>query len=89
MATRIYSAPRRYDLFTALIATAAFALLYAVFKAVGAATIAVVVVSALLISVAFAQALFFGGRKPRLASVLMGASLWSVVATFLVAYDRA
>lgn len=69
---RIYSAPRRFDLATILIVTAAFAIVLGGLGSFNVSPIVSGYVAAFIACVGTGQALLFGGRRPRLASVLTG-----------------
>jgi hypothetical protein len=69
---KLYSAPRRFDLFTIMIVTAAYALLLSSMSALRFPPIASVFVAAFITIVGVGQAVLFGGRQPRLASAVSG-----------------
>lgn len=71
--TKIYSAPRRFDLATIFVVTSAYSLLFALMNASGFAPVASLIVGAFITFVGGAQALLFGGRYPRAASLAAGA----------------
>ena len=73
---KIYSAPRRFDLFTIMIVTAAYAVLLSGMSALRFHPIASFYVAAFITIVGVAQAVLFGGRKPRLASAIAGAAAY-------------
>lgn len=75
--TRVYGAPRVFDLFTLLAITLAFALLFALLgmlaPAVDAtATDLVVMVGGFIVLIAIAQMWLFGSKNPRRASLFLG-----------------
>ena len=71
--SRIYSAPRRFDLATMFVVSFAFALMFGVFRVAEMRAEGTIVVSVFIATVGTAQALLFKGKRPRLASVLTGA----------------
>jgi RimJ/RimL family protein N-acetyltransferase len=71
--------PRRFGIGAVLALTAAFALLLGLLKALGADASAQALFGILFLCVAAGQALLFGGRRPRLASAVVGAILLPVI----------
>ncbi len=69
---RLYAAPRRFDLATTMVVTIAYALLFGALRSMRSEPIVFVVVAGFITSVGIAQALLFGGKKPRMSSVLVG-----------------
>jgi hypothetical protein len=69
---RLYSAPRRFDLATILVVTAAYSILLGGFSALNAFPVLTIAVATFITLVGFGQALLFGGLKPRLASTVVG-----------------
>lgn len=69
----LYSAPRRFDLATIFVVTAAFSLLLGGLTALDAHPAVMVVVASLLAIVAATQALFRGVANPRGISIVTGA----------------
>ncbi|MFG0265965.1 MAG: hypothetical protein ACF8AM_12575 [Rhodopirellula sp. JB055] len=77
--SRLYSAQRQFDLATILVATAAYAVIFALLQFIRA-PISFASLAAVFIAItAFAQAFFFQGKRPRLASALAGATFFVVV----------
>ena len=70
---RLHSVPRRFDLATMMVVTLAYALLFAAFRLIRLPPIAMGVVAGFITCVGIGQALLFGGKKPRISSVLVGA----------------
>lgn len=68
--------PRRFGVGTLLVVTTAFALLFGVLRALHVPGWGFVIVAGYIIVIALGQALLFGGKKPRLASYLVGAITW-------------
>lgn len=84
-----YGAPRVFDLFTLLAITLAFALLFAIMKVMEpllqtSLPLVILAVSLFLTFTAVAQAVLWGGTKPRLASIACGPIVW-VLTFFFVA----
>jgi hypothetical protein len=67
-----YGAQRVFDLFTLMAITLAFGLLFGALKALGAIPEVFFAVTAFVTFVAIGQMLFFGGKSPRLASLVGG-----------------
>ena len=83
-----YGAPRVFDLFTMLAITLAFALLFAFMKLIEPLLQAslpqvALVVSLFLTFTAMAQAVLWGGKKPRLASIAAGPVVWLLTFLFV------
>jgi hypothetical protein len=76
---KLYSAPRRFDLFTIMIVTTAYAVLLGGVSVLGMPPIASAYVAAFITIVGIGQAILFGGRRPRLASVISGISAFFVL----------
>jgi hypothetical protein len=70
--SKIYSAPRRFDLATILIVTFAYSLLFAALSLLQLPPEASLIVGGFITLVGVGQAVFFGGRRPRLASIVIG-----------------
>jgi len=75
-AQKIYSAPRRFDLFTIMVVTAAYAILLSGMSALEFYPLVSCSVAGFITLVGVGQPLLFRGRYPRLASVVMGATLY-------------
>lgn len=69
---RLHSVPRRFDLTTVLVVTLAYSLLFGGLRLLRLRPMAVSEVAGFVTCVAIGQALLFGGKKPRLSSVLVG-----------------
>jgi hypothetical protein len=69
---KLYSAPRRFDLYTLLVVMAAFSLLLGCLSGIGAPPAFSLVLAIFVVLVGLGQALLLGGRRPRLASMLVG-----------------
>lgn len=72
-AAKIYSAPRRFDLATIFVVTFAYSMLFAVMSGFTFPPTVSVIVGLFITLVGAGQALLFGGRKPRAASIITGA----------------
>lgn len=72
----LYSVPRRYDLATLFAVSVAYAVLFAFLRWTHWPVAMFILVAAFITSVGIAQALLFGGKRPRRASVLMGVLWW-------------
>lgn len=68
----LYSVPRRFDLATIMVVTIAYALLFVVMRLAQLSPIVFVLIAGTITSVGIGQALLFGGKNPRLSSVLAG-----------------
>lgn len=68
----VYSVPRRYDLASMFSISVAFAVLFAIMKAMDAPPSTIMLAGFFFTVVGVAQALLFGGEKPREASILAG-----------------
>jgi hypothetical protein len=73
--TRIYSAPRRFDLATVFVVTTAYCLLFAAMGAMGASGVVTLVIAGFITLVGIGQAVLYGGQRPRKASVVVGIGL--------------
>jgi hypothetical protein len=71
LAPEVFRVPRRYDLATLLAVTMAYACLFGVLRIVMEPG-AVIWIAGFLTTVGISQAILFGGRCPRAASVLAG-----------------
>lgn len=80
---RVYGAPRRFDLATLLSVSTASALLFGVLRLLGAGPWGFFLISAFLTWVALAQAVLYGGKRPRLASLWAGGAVGLVGACWL------
>lgn len=75
---KIYSVPRRFDLATIFVVTLAYSLLFGAMSAVSFPPVASAMVAGFILIVGVAQALLFGGKKPRTASIIAGAAIYSI-----------
>jgi putative addiction module component (TIGR02574 family) len=69
---KLYSAPRRFDLATIFVVTAAYAIILSSLRGLGSPPLVVFYIAGFITLVGIGQAVLFGGTKPRLASVLTG-----------------
>jgi hypothetical protein len=81
---KIYCVPRRFDLATLFAVSTAFALLFGLFGQLGSTPWQLLLLFVYISGVGLAQALVFGGRAPRAASVFAGAVLMSGYLALLV-----
>jgi len=88
--SKIYSAPRRFDLATILIVTFAYSLLFGAMKALSFPPTASVAIAGFISIVGVGQALLFGGKQPRTASLVVGAFVYAVcmAAAWLISGPR-
>jgi hypothetical protein len=82
---KVYSAPRRFDLTTIFAVTAAYSLLFGVMSGLNLPPVIRMVVGIITPLVGIGQAMLFGGQKPRLASLLVGAACFAALRVFAVA----
>ena len=78
-ASGLYSAPRRFDLATIFVVTAAYSLLLGGLTAIGMPPLVKVVVAALVTIIAATQALFLKVANPRGISIITGAIAYTVM----------
>jgi hypothetical protein len=76
---RIYSAPRRFDLATIFVVTAAYAILLGTLSACGFLPVVSLCVAGFITGVGIGQAALFRGQKPRLASTIAGGICFSFI----------
>jgi hypothetical protein len=76
---RVFSAPRRYDLATLFVVTCAYALLFGIMRWASWGPTVFASVAGFITCVGAAQALLFGGKSPRVASLCVGFAAGSVV----------
>lgn len=69
---RLYSVPRRFDLATMMAVTLAYALLFGALRLMRIQPIDIAKVAGLFTCIAIGQAVLYRGKRPRLASVLIG-----------------
>lgn len=84
----LYSAPRRFDLATIFVVTAAFSLLLGGMSALDAPPVVMVVVASMLGTVATTQALFRDIANPRGISIVTGAVAFTVMCWIIMASTR-
>jgi hypothetical protein len=72
---KLYSVPRRFDLSTIFVVTAAYSIVLGGLSALHAAPVFIAAVAVFVALVGIGQALLFRGLKPRRASILVGAAL--------------
>ena len=85
---RLFSAPRKYDLSTAIVVTTAYAALFALLRAINFPPMAALLVVAFFTSVALGQAILFGAKHPRWASALVGAAFFVIMLTAYSMLDQ-
>lgn len=87
---KVYSAPRRFDLATIFVVTFAYSLLFGAMKALSFPTMVSVSIAGFISIVGIGQALLFGGRQPRTASLVVGALVYAVsmAAAWLISGPR-
>jgi hypothetical protein len=78
-ASSLYSAPRRFDLATIFVVTAAYSLMLGGLTAMGMPPIVKVVITAMITIVAATQALFRKVANPRGISIVTGAVAYTVI----------
>jgi hypothetical protein len=80
---KVYSAPRRFDLTTILVVTAGYAVLFGalkmIFSSLGETSGVAITIGGFVTAVGIGQAMLFGGRRPRTASIMVGAALCSII----------
>jgi len=69
---KVYSVPRRYDLATMFAVSVAYAFLFGSMRFFGWPPEVFAIVAGFFTCVGLGQALLFGGKEPRVASVLVG-----------------
>ena len=77
---RLYSVPRRFDLATIFVVTAAYSIFLGSLTALHAPTGFVILLAAFITVVGIGQALLFRGLKPRRASILGGLVIFGLLA---------
>lgn len=76
---KVYSAPRRFDLATIFVVIIFYSCLLGLFVGFGVPDEITLSILGFLTVIAVAQPVMFGGRKPRLASVVVGGLAWPVL----------
>jgi hypothetical protein len=84
----LYSAPRRFDLATIFVVTAAFSVILGGLSAIDAHPIVMVVVGSLLVIVAATQALFREVMNPRGISIVTGAIAFTLMCWIIMFSTR-
>lgn len=84
---KVYSAPRRYDLATILMVSTVFALVFGVSRYWEIGPAVPLHIAGLSTAVALAQAILFGGKKPRLASGLVGILYMLAVCLYVMGWE--
>jgi len=79
--TRVFSAPRKFDLSTVIVVTTVYAVGFAALRAVGFPAVGVFVLAAFFTSVALGQAVLFGAKHPRMASTVVGSAFVAIAVT--------
>jgi hypothetical protein len=70
---KIYSAPRRFDLYTIFVVTFAYSLLFAIMSGLQFEPMYSLIIGGFITIVGVGQAILFGGQNGRIASVITGA----------------
>lgn len=83
--TRVYGVPRRYGLDTILVVVTLFAVLFGLLTWTGLHPVLIGLFVLFIAGVGVSQAVFFGGKNPRLASVLGGLAMWILIGIGAVA----
>jgi hypothetical protein len=78
-ASGLYSAPRRFDLATIFVVTAAFSLLLGGLSLLGATPLVMIVITSLLAIIGITQALFQHVASPRGVSIITGAIAYTLI----------
>jgi hypothetical protein len=89
--SKLYAVPRRFDLATIFIVTLAYSLMFGVMSLLSFPPIASLLISGFITLVGAGQALLFRGNRPRAASLIIGATLYSLgtIAVWLYFGQRA
>ena len=74
LVTPDFGVPRRFGIGTMLVVTAMYAMLFAVLRAIGLSPLDFGVIVLFFTAVGLGQAILFGGKRPRVASRIVGAS---------------
>lgn len=70
--SKLYSTPRRFDVTTIMVVTAAYAVLINVLRLFSVPSLEIVLFAGFVTLVGVGQAVLFRGKRPRLASILIG-----------------
>jgi hypothetical protein len=73
----IYSVPRRFDLSTIFVVTLAYSLLFGAMSAMSFPPAASISIGGFITLIAASQALLFGGKRPRTASLIVGSLIFA------------
>ncbi|HEX3601610.1 MAG TPA: hypothetical protein VHU84_15770 [Lacipirellulaceae bacterium] len=79
----LYSAPRRFDLATIFVVTAAYSLLLGALSGMSAPPLVKVVITALITIIAVAQAFFLKVANPRGVSIITGAIAYTAISILI------
>jgi Flp pilus assembly pilin Flp len=85
---KIYSAPRRFDLATIFVVTSAYSIFFALLSGFGADPWISIMLGGFITLVGIGQAILFGGKKPRAASIITGATVMIVASIAWQLYDN-
>jgi hypothetical protein len=85
---KIYSAPRCFDLATVFVVTFAYSIFFAFLSVTGANPMVSVMLGGFITLIGVGQALLFGGKKPRAASIVTGATIMVVASIAWQIYDN-
>jgi hypothetical protein len=77
--TKVYSAPRRFDLATLFVVTLAFSLLFGAMKAFSFPAEVSASIAGFIAVIGAGQALLFGGQRPRTASLVTGSLVYTII----------
>lgn len=86
---KVYSAPRRFDLATLFVVMIVYACLLGVFVGLGLPDPITFLILGFITLVAIGQPVLFGGRMPRLASVIVGGVSLPVIFAMMAFNDGA
>jgi hypothetical protein len=76
--SKVYAAPRRFDLATIFIVTVAYSLLFSAMSLLQFPPVISLAIAGFVTSVGLGQAVLFGGAQPRTASLIMGSVIFSI-----------
>ncbi len=82
--SKIYSAPRRFDLATLFVVTILYSLLFGVLTAIEVHPGWIIGIASFLSAIGVAQAVLFRGKKPRLASMIAGSVVLPIMIGVLI-----
>jgi len=75
---KVYSAPRRFDLATMFVVTSAYVFMFAAMTSLRFPPVASILSATFITLVGIGQSVLFAGRKPRTASIAVGAATYYV-----------